>query len=293
MAEDDTTTVDDARANADFGAGFEGTDKPETPAKPDVVRTARPSGDPEAAATPRTEAQPEPEPPKYIQITATDWAAVQAAAAKAATYEAQIDKAFGTIGNLTRRLNEQQRAAEPPAPTAPAKPKYEIPKDAFAEMERDFPELAAQQRAVLEKAFASFQGGGATDPETIVAIVTAERNKQQLAELAADHPDWRDVVGAVAAGEQPDPNQPFRKWLASKDAAYQTRVNAAETAAVIGRAINLFRKETAAPAKPAATPRDQARVERIRGAVQPRGDSTGAPAANTDHDAFLDGFAGR
>ena len=99
-------------------------------------------------------------------------------------------------------------------------------------------------------------------------------------------------MGAVSAGGQPDPEHPFRKWLATKDADYQNRINGSESAFTIGRAINLFRKETTQP-KPNGTPRDTGRAERIRAAIQPKGDNAGAPPGKTDQDAFLEGFNSR
>jgi hypothetical protein len=277
MTDDTTTMVDDAQENADFGAGFEGK-AVEPPAKAQ-----------EPAETPRAEAV---ETPEYVQITAKDWAEVRAAAAKTASYDQQLSKAFGTIGNLSKQLAEQKAAGQP-APTAR---KFEISKDAFAAMEKDFPELAQQTRAALEAALSGMPvaGGAEIEPAKIESMLATYTSRREIEALEDSHPDWREIVGAVGRDQQPDQSNPFRKWLATKDTAYQARINGTESAAVISRAIRSFQNETktAAP-QAAAKPRDDARAERIRSAVQPRGDNAGGPAAKNDDDEFMAGFNSR
>ena len=268
--------TDDAATTAvdDFDAGFKGTEAP--------VRTEKP----EPAEPPReTVTPPEPE---YVQISAKDWAEVKAAAAKTASYDQQLSKAFGTIGNLQKLVNQFQQQT-------PTGRKVEIPKDAFAVMEKDFPELAAQTRSALEAALSGITGTGANDadPAKIESMLASYTAKREIEALEDAYPDWREIVGAVdIAREQPDPNNAFRKWLATKETTYQARVYGSESAAVISRAIRLFQKETQ-PAKPAVTPRSDARAERIRAAVQPRGDGAAAPASKSDDDDFLAGFNSR
>lgn len=277
---EDTETIDAEQEQADFGAGFSGVEvKTDKPAKP------------EPAETPRVEAPPE----KFVQISEKDWAEVRAAAAKTASYDQQLSKAFGTIGNMQKMLNEQ-RAKEAPQPAPTAARKVEIPKDTFAAMERDFPELAQQTRAALEAALSGIPVNGANDaqdPAKLENLLQQYTAKREVEALEDAYPDWRTIVGAVdAAKETPDPDNAFRKWLAGKDEAYQTKVNGSESAAVIGRAIKTFQRETAAP-KPTVPQRDTARADRLRAAVQPRGDNAGAPPSKTADDEFHAGFIGR
>lgn len=279
----DTTTADDAREQAEFGAGFEGdkaTDKAPAKDKPDP------------AATPQAEAEPKPD---FVQITAKDWAEVRAAAAKTASYDQQLSRAFGTIGNLSKQIAEQKAAGQPAAAAATGR-KFEIPKEAFAAMERDFPELAQQTRAALEAALSGLPADKDSDTTTFKTLLAAENSRLQIEALEDAYPNWREIVGAVdVTREQPNVENPFRKWLAGKDVAYQTRINGSESAAVIGRAIRTFQKETAAaPAKVnGATPRDTARADRIRSAVQPRGDNAGAAAGKSADEEFEAGFNSR
>ena len=284
---DATAVADDAREDAEFGSGFTGVEGKKTEPKP-ATDTPAP------AATRRVEDAPdgrratvEPR-PEYVRITAKDWADVRAAAARTASYDSQFAKLFGTTGNITKILNESKGQT-------PAGKKIEIPKDAFAAMEKDFPELAQQTRAALEAALSGMSGtGGAeVDASKIESMLATYTSKREIEALEDAYPEWRKIVGAVdITKEPPDANNAFRKWLATKDVAYQTRINGSESAAVIGRAIWSFQNETRT-AKPAATPRDEARADRIRGAVQPRGDNAGAAAGKSDDDEFLAGFNSR
>jgi hypothetical protein len=276
---DETTTVDDAQDSADFDAGFEGK-----PAEPATKK-------PEPAEAPREEAAPAPE---YVQVTAKEWAEIKAVAAKTASYDQQLSRLFGTTGNIQKLLNESKaQAAQSATPTAR---KVELPKDAFAQMEKDFPELAQQTRAALEAALSGIPGSGGADidPAKIETMLASYTSKREIESLEDDHPDWRQIVGAVdITKEQPDPNHPFRKWLSTKDAAYQTRVNGTESAAVIAKAIRTFQNETKALQKPPVTPRTDARADRIRSAVQPRGDNAPVTTGKNDDDEFMAGFNSR
>lgn len=286
MAEElDTTVVDDKAMDADFGAGFSGEKSVEKPAtKPDR---------PEPAAPEAAPAKAEEAPPEYVQVTRKDWDDVKAAAARTASYDGQFSKIFGTVGNIQKMLNE---ARAKPADT-PAARKIAIDPAAFAEMSRDFPELAQQTKAALEAALSGLPSGASdVDPAKLESMLSQYQARREIEALEDAWPDWRTIVGAVdVSKEQPNPDNPFRKWLGTKDAAYQQRINGSESAQVIGRAIRLFQNETkAVPAKPAAaTPRDTTRADRIRAAVQPRGDNAGAASGKSDDDEFLAGFNSR
>lgn len=267
----DETLVADA-SDAEFGAGFDG--KPaEKPAAPDK---------PIPAETPRAEAVPAPE---YAQLTVAELAELKAAASASASHGQQLSKAFGTIGNLQKLINAMQSQ-----PTRGEK--IEL-KAAFAEMEKDFPELTQHIQGALEKALSGVSAPAATevDDKKIEQLVTERAIRRELDILEDAYPGWRDIVGATGPNlPAPDPNNPFRKWLATKGADYQKRVDNTESAAVITRAIRLFQNETKAPAKPAPTPRDTTRADRIRAAVQPRGDGGGASVGDNAEEQFAAGF---
>jgi hypothetical protein len=278
-----TPEQEEAQAQADFySAGDPGHEK-------------KPAAKPEAAAKAEDTAKvPPPPKPEYVKITRKDWDEVRAAAARTASYDSQLSKAFGTIGGLQKALTDLRNEG-------PRTGKFEIPKDAFADMERDFPELAQQTRAAMEKALRGVTGspGAASiDPDEMKRLVaehaTQVRIDAEIEALEEDHPDWRKIVGQVdTSKQQPDPNNAFRKWLATKDAAYQARLNSTNSAAVISRAISRFRSETKPAPPPAPTLQQQLRNARIKGAVQPRGDGGQPAQANTDEDEFAAGFNSR
>ena len=273
--DDDAVTIDDAREQAAFGAGFDG------PAEKPTAKT----DDAAAVDAPRVK---KPDAPEYVQITAKDLAEIRAAAAKTASYDQQFSKLFGTTGKLQQLLKEAhaKETASPPK-------KFSLPDTAFAEMAKDFPELAQQNKAALEEVFSSLPVTGASDAVVaeIKSAMLAKIAEREIEALEDAHPDWRAVVGAVdVSKEQPDPNNPFRKWLAGKDDAYQNRVNSTESATVIARAIQRFQNETKAATRTTGTPRDAVRAERIQAAVQPRGDGGVPTSSNTREDAFAAGF---
>jgi hypothetical protein len=277
-----------AKEDADFASGFPA---PEKPAEP-PANTDKPTDPPakrEPKAPVRATQQAAPEKPEYVQITRKDWEEIKA---RTASHDGSFAKAFGTLGNLQKLVNGFQQQT-------PAGRKVEVPKDAFADMERDFPELAQHTRNALERALAGVTGTGANDADTgtkLEDMLASYTAKRELEALEDAYPEWKAIVGAVdITKEQPPADNPFRKWLATKDIAYQTRLNSSQSAAVISRAIRTFQNETKAARPPAATtrPRDDARAGRIRDAVQPRGDNAGTPAGKTDDEEFVAGFNSR
>lgn len=262
MSESTTTTEE----SADFDAGFDDKHAEQTDKAP-----------------PPAEA-PRVEEPEHVKITVKEWNEIKAAAAKTASYDQQFSKLFGTTGNIQKLLNEAK--AQPQGGR-----KIEINKDAFATMRRDFPELADLTQSAME---AALQGmpAGANDADAGKMLKDTLRQRE-LEILEEDHPDWAKIVGKINDGEKPDPDNAFRKWLGTKDAAYQTRINQTISPPVIARAIRLFQNEYKATPK-AAPPRVEARADRIRSAVQPRGDNgPGASSGNSDLDAFNEGFESR
>ncbi len=271
---EDENTADDAAGQAAFDAGFE--DKPVEKA-PEQTETK-----------PATEAQAKAPEPEYGQLTKDEIASFRAAAAELSSLKKQQASAFGTIGNLKTAIDALRSQT-------PRGGKIEISKEAFADLEKDFPELANSTRAALEKALSGVSGtGDAEADDAAIKRALAEHNakvaEREIEALEDAHPDWRKVVGAVSVGEDPDPEHPFRKWLGTKPPEYQARVNGTESAAVISRAISLFQRETKAPPKPQPQARDNARAGVLRDAVQPKGDGGAPTSSNTPEDAFAAGF---
>jgi hypothetical protein len=303
MPADDATAIEadraaEQQAQADFESGMPSEPATTMPAAGATPDTAKPDPAPKPDTKPavaKPEAAVKPPEPKYVRLTEDQFATLNAAAAKTASFEGQLSKAFGTIGNMQKVLTGLQSAT-------PRGGKIEIPKDAFAGMERDFPELAEHTRAALEATLRGLTGtgpaGAEIDPELMKRLVTEHatqaRTDAEIEALEDEFPDWRKIVGQVdISKQQPDAANPFRKWLATKDAAYQARLNSTNSAAVISRAIRTFQAEAKAPAAATPTPSLKAQLQaaRIRGAVQPRGDGGQAAPAPTGDAEFEAGFA--
>lgn len=294
-AAETSAVLDEKQAQLDFDAGeaMETTPEPKTPAQSDGQQPRDESGrfaSPEPEPKPKKPAEKPVEKPEYVQLTKAQFERLETAAKRTDDFEKQMSKAFGTIGDVQKIV----RTLQTQTPRGNA---VKIPEGAFAAMEKDFPELAQHTRAALEATLKGMEGTGGSNAQV---DTTAFENKveERVLRLAAEdledaYPDWQKIVGAVDTrkGDKPDPNNPFRKWLATKDKNYQDRINGTNSAGVITRAIRAFKSETkpapAAPVKP--DPRIQARANRIQGAVRPKGDGGQPPVKNADDD-FEAGF---
>lgn len=282
------TAEDDNQDDLDFNSGFEsGTTPPATAATADTpAATVEPKVEPKApVVVPKVE--PKPAQPEYVQLTKEQYAKLDGAAAKTATYEAQFSKVFGTMGEMQHTVKKLQTATPAGQPIA-------LPADVVAEMEADFPELAGHVRTALEKALKGIRGTAqppVIDKDEMQRLVRAEAVKNETEALEDAHPTWREIVGPVDSEGKSNPTHPFRVWLATQPADYQFKVNSTNSAVIISRAIDRFKASQAAPPKPQVpTPKVVARQDRIRGAVQPRGDGNPPPPTKTDDDAFAEGF---
>lgn len=287
------SAVDETQAQADFdaGAAMEGSTGPTTTsADPDGQRPRDEAGRFVPAKTDETPAAKQDAKPEYVQLTKQQFERLEKAAKIAEESDTKFSKAFGTIGDVQKIVKSLQ--SQTPRGAA-----VKIPAEAFAAMEKDFPEVAAHMRSALEATLKGMEGTGSSTAQVDVASFESKVTERVLAlaseDLEDEFPDWKNIVGAVdtRAGEKPDPNHPFRKWLATKDAAYQARINNANSAGVITRAIRAFQAETKKTPPPAPTPdlKAQARANRIQDAVRPRGDG-GHPAGKSAEDDFEAGF---
>lgn len=294
--------VDD---DADFDAGF-------APAAPGALTDKEPEE--KDATTPPPENKddtPPPPPPadatvgtdppppvvEYVQLTKEQLARLEAAADKNGEFEKRFSTIFGTLGGVQELVKKLQ--SETPTGAAIA-----IPDDAFLEMEEDYPQLAKHFRSTLEKTLKSVRGTGAataSDPEELNKLVNsrvAEGVKAAQVELLEDsYPDWREIVGAVdrKKGEEPDPNNAFRKWLATQPADYATKVTSSHNATILSNAIAKFKADTKpAPKAPQPpSPKIEQRKKRFEAAVTPKGDGNPPPATKTGDDDFDEGFNAR
>lgn len=180
----------------------------------------------------------------------------------------------------------------------------------------DFEELKAKT-AIYDKQLASLNGSvgflkqhikpaaepsaPVTPPADADAATKQKYNEaileHELTVLAAEFPNWREIVGAPAQGgaENVDPKHPYRVWLAAQPAEYQAKINNANSSLIVMRSIEKFNEDTAkakaAAVKPPASPQADQRRAVIRNAQQPKGDGGAPPPAKTEDDHFAEGFA--
>lgn len=280
MAEKEVEQQTEEQAAAAFAEGFDS----ETP-QPQAATP--PAGAAPAEAQPVQEPPPEPE---YVQITRDERDRLIAVADKTANIEAQLSKAFGTMGNMQQLINQVR--SQTPAGAA-----VEINDEDFAELKADFPELAGHTKAALERILkrANVKGTGesatpAIDPEAVRKTAAEVVHAQGLDDLNDLHPGWQDIVG-----KPEDAENPYRKWLATQPEKYQELIRTTYSATITARSIDRFKAAQAArsaarpqtPANPAA-----ARRAVVEAAVQPRGNGGKPPAPHTPtpEENFAAGF---
>lgn len=301
MAEKSATPEDQSQLAFDTGFGTDTppadqTEKVETKPKEDKPETkpVAKAKEPPKKTEPKAEDKPAPE---YVQITKEQFERFEAAANKTGDFEKQFSKAFGSIGNMQQLLNKLQAAT-------PKGEEIKLPDDVVDELKAEFPELAGHIRSALEKALkAGLRGTGEekteADKDPVGEALRKERFKDAVEELEDAYPDWKQIVGAVGPGETPDPNHPYRAWLATQPADYQKRINETDNPRVVERSINRFKEYEAAekakatkkpePTKP--NPQTESRKQALREAVQPRGSGPEPTQTKTEADHFSEGFA--
>lgn len=271
---EETSTVEVTDAPADdalFDAGFAGDESIPT----DDDR--QPEGE-------QPEQQQEP---KYVQITEDVWNGLLAKAQKIddlnAKMESGLSKAFGKIGGQERTVNElRQRLDASPTGT------LELTEDELSKLE--FPEVMREALPFIQSKmrFAAPAAAEAApfDPQQIETLAEKIADKK-LVDMSMENLDdemtgWREIVG-LPDTEGKIPDTAYRKWLATQQEDYRTRVTTTNNGAVIGRSIKLFQKaEAEAAAK-------HKRQDRFSDAVQPRGTGEHQPGSKADDD-FEAGF---
>lgn len=282
MAEVNSAEVE-ATVEAAFNAAITGT----PPALAEKVVEGDPADD---AARPEAEAAAPvvvvPPKPQYVRLTKQEWDNTKAAAGKVATLESQVAKLTAAQAKAEQII--QQAQAQTPV-GAEIDPQVLI--DAFADQERDFPELAAQNRAAIGHVLKNLRGTGTAQPPASPVDMDAAVEKVLLTRegkaLEKVYPDWSDIVGRPGADGTPPPNTEFRQWLATQPADYQEEVSTTHSPAVMQAAIDRFK--TKAPAPAAANDKKAARRAVIEDAQTPRAEGNAPPLnrPQTAEEAFV------
>lgn len=280
---DEEEDLNNGTDDADFNDGFTTL----APNKALVVDKVPPPKEPaaEVVVTP-----PAAEPPKMATITQEDWDALRA---QTTGMDKRIKETVaGTLGDVEQRIVKKLQAA------TPAGVAVELPQDIVDELAASHPELAPKIKSVLEKALKGLRGTapagkGSVSSEDVVELARKLSVMNEVESLDDLHPTWREIFGKVDAELKPvDPNNKFRKWLATQPEAYQHRINTTNSSLVLSRAIDKFQEfDKKPPAPPAPNIRKDAARNRIKDAVQPRGDGGGPTPSKTADDELEDGFA--
>lgn len=284
--------------NAVTGRSQPEPQKPESQTTP--IKEEPPKQTPEAKkpeAKPKKRGEPKDE---FVRLTKADYESLKTNAGRVPELEKKIETAFGKFGPLTQMINELKAST-------PKGQAVELPADIVSELEAEFPDtgLAGGVKAALVKALKGQIGTGKTDavPEEVFKSRLEDWAVNRAAEdLEEAHPKWREIVGAVAKGQDPDSAHPFRAWLAKEPKDYQDKINNTMNPTVIANAITKFQasqreaaKKSAVIAKPAVKPKPSKKVllrkNRIQQSVQPKGLGTPPPAQRqSEEDAFASGF---
>lgn len=281
--------------DADLEAGFT-KDPPTTTEKPVAVEVKT-----DVPAQKSDDKPPEPV-VEYVQLTKEEHGRLLALADKTNEWSTKVDRIAGTMGGINEIVKKLQAAT-------PAGVTLEYDDADFAELEANYPDLAAQVKAILRKGKVkgTASAAAADDPkktEEPPAKSVAEQLKEQrvadnMQMLDEAFPEWKTTVGFSATPEDRE-KLPYRVWLAAKDEAYRTRIGNSQSALTIGRSIDEFhrdqRRKAAIAKQRGPTPPQRpdpkvvARQDRIAGSVQPRGDGAPPPRKDSSQDEFEGGF---
>jgi len=291
--------VEDKAALAAFESGFSDPTPPapkataedvKEPAKEGATEQVGADGKQKPEAKTETPAKSEPE---FVQLSKTDYAKLMAAADKVVSIEGTQSKINGSVGNLHQLVKKLQEAT-------PKGLTIDLPEDVVSELQKDFPELAGPFRSALVKALSGVKGtgekGAEIDQSAVQKLVKDTVLQTHIEALEDDYPNWREIVGAPDEKGHIDPNNPYRKWLATQPEDYQAKINNAVSAAVVRKSIDKFNEFVAAQKKAAPalqkkpTPQTEGRRLRIETSIQPRGDGGPPAPRKTVQDSFEQGF---
>lgn len=285
MAEVNTAEVE-ATVDAAFAAGSGVI--PPAPAAMAVTEIADGAAKPEAAVVAPA---PVPERPQYVRLTKQDWDNAKAGLGKVAALEGQLAKLTGSLPKaeqIVQQVIESVRAQTP----AGTEIDPQVLADAFADQERDFPELAAQNRKAIEHILKNLRGTATAQspaqPVDMDAAVEKVLLTREGAKLEKAYPDWSDIVGRpMTDGEAPRDTE-FRQWLAKQPADYQDEVSNTHSPAVLQDAIRDF-KATPKTTTPSADDKKAARRAVISDAITPRAEGNPPPLNQPEsaEDAFV------
>ena len=164
----------------------------------------------------KPEAKPKDE---YVRLTKPVYDTLMANAGKVPELEKRIEAAFGKFGPTQLAINEMKRTIEAITAATPKGQAVELPADVVSELEAEYPDLAGGVKAALTKALKGLIGTGKTEAvsdDVIKARFETFALQRAAEDLEEAHPNWKEIVGAVADPSQVNQAHPFRSWLAKQ-----------------------------------------------------------------------------
>ena len=237
---------------------------------------------------PADEVPPEPE-VKYAQVTEAQLAALLDKATAFDSHQAntkkELDRAFGTIGNMKQVIDRLQSGTQ-------AGNQVELTEEDIREISDQYPDLGKSMLKTLQNVVGKLKGTGSAAPFDVSSI--DQRVQQQIApqmedlsvkimqkiahdDLIEDFPTYREIAGP------PGSNTEFRQWLAKQPNNREAKVLESNRTAVIHKALTDFVNSKK------AAPKQGNRENRLRSAITPRGEASHT-ASVTDDDDFDKGF---
>lgn len=284
--------IDDAAAELEFAAGFDGTEVVKDDAAPAEAVVVE---EPVVAEVPTVvESKP---------LTTTDQQFLDLVKKAQSIDEVNVllakmrDHTNGRIGSIEHTLKSIQES------TASGSP-IEVTDEDFAELLKDLPDIAPNVIAGVKRVMGKVKGRASVvveTPEQFEARVNTVADqrialalKKQSEKLAMDtltkqHADWNTVIGPK------DSQTEFRTWLSTQPHTYAETFLDSWDPAVVAEGLSKFKasKVKAEPPKPSGKAETAAaRAQRLLEAVPARGGSA-APAKagkKTDEEEFEEGF---
>ena len=182
----------------------------------------------------------------------------------------QIDRLFGTLGDLQQKLNQQSTT----------KPEKESTAQAFKRVQEEYPELSALLVEDMKDAMAS---ATPVDIDGVVNQRLAEkmgemREAFEIKFLTREHKDWQEQVSS------PD----FDLWMQTLPEEKREEILSSPDSAVVIDAVSSLKDWKAAIVKRGDT--TQRNKKRLEDALVPEGTGRAMPVSQSEQQAFESSF---
>ena len=286
-------TAEDGTTDQDLLDGFNGSDEIATPAKvgdeaKDEKVTDQPATEEigELEETPTVE-EKAADAPEFVQVTAAQLLDIQNAIKELPGIKDALHRGVSGMGSKVGTIEQALRKIQ----EAPAGKKVKLSREHFTELSKDFPDIvdmtvAGFNRGIENASFGSDAPAvdiGAKVKEGIDAaipqIIATVEQSTSLKVMDGLRTGWLDEVQG----------KPYRDWLATQPAEYQTKINDSWEVADVWGSLKSFDESR----KPKTKVTTAQRPSRLAAAITPRsaGSVSGRTStANTEEAAMQEAF---